>query len=273
MKHSPEVYIKKIYPDNWDRYSERDKQKKEQEFNIASFVLNDSSVKIQFEGKEPLCVQFLEGPDFLVYSENNPSDKIGLEITKCYINDKHNSPAINSDLEKICKEVIQDIQHTENTNLSHINYIDVKFAHEVMVGYQYDKKILKSELKKMLLDNKTSVGKYVKEAKAGYSYAYIENNLKITIFSEMMYIVPRISDIELDPVLNNIEIKEKKLGIYKQKDHDSVNNWWLCIEIPKDAYLNPSLYKLPSGFKSNYNKIYVSTLSFWGHGTHLIFSK
>lgn len=61
----------------------------------------------------------------------------------------------------------------------------------------------------MLLDNKTSVGKYVKEAKAGYSYAYIENNLKITIFSEMMYIVPRISDIELDPVLNNIEIKEK----------------------------------------------------------------
>lgn len=66
MKHSPEVYIKKIYPDNWDRYSERDKQKKEQEFNIASFVLNDSSVKIQFEGKEPLCVQFLEGPDFLV---------------------------------------------------------------------------------------------------------------------------------------------------------------------------------------------------------------
>lgn len=148
MKHSPEVYIKKIYPDNWDRYSERDKQKKEQEFNIASFVLNDSSVKIQFEGKEPLCVQFLEGPDFLVYSENNPSDKIGLEITKCYINDKHNSPAINSDLEKICKEVIQDIQHTENTNLSHINYIDVKFAHEVMVGYQYDKKILKSELKK-----------------------------------------------------------------------------------------------------------------------------
>ncbi len=273
MKHSPEVYIKKIYPDNWDRYSERDKQKKEQEFNIASFVLNDSSVKIQFEGKEPLCVQFLEGPDFLVYSENNPSDKIGLEITKCYINDKHNSPAINSDLEKICKEVIQDIQHTGNTNLSHINYIDVKFAHEVMVGYQYDKKILKSELKKMLLDNKTSVGKYVKEAKAGYSYAYIENNLKITIFSEMMYIVPRISDIELDPVLNNIEIKEKKLGIYKQKYHDSVNNWWLCIEIPKDAYLNPSLYKLPSGFKSNYNKIYVSTLSFWGHGTHLIFSK
>ena len=273
MKHSPEVYIKKIYPNNWDRYSEREKQKKEQEFNIASFVLNDSSVKIQFEGKEPLCVQFLEGPDFLVYSENNPSDKIGLEITKCYINDKYNSPAINSDLEKICKEVIQDIQHIGNSNLSRINYVYVKFAHEVMVGYWYDKKVLKSELKKMLLNDKTSAGKYVKEAKAGYSYAYIENDLKIIIFSEMMYIVPRISDIELDPILNIIKQKEKKLGVYKQNYHDSVNNWWLCIEIPKDAYLNPSLYKLPSDFKSNYNKIYVSTLSFWGHGTHLIFSK
>lgn len=275
MKQCLEICIKKIYPKNWDKYSEREKQKKEQEFNIVSFLLNAPIGKTQFEGTKTLFVEFCEGPDFLVYSEDRLSDKIGLEITKCYANDRCSSPAINSDLEKICKEVFRDIQHTGDINLSHINYANIIFAHEVMVGNRYDKKVLKSELKKVLLNNKVPAGEFVKRAKTGYSPAYAKNDLKITIFSEMMYIVPGMTnfDGEHDPVLDRIKEKQDKLVCYKRKNDDSVNNWWLCLEIPQDAHFDPSLYKLPSDYKSGYDKIYLLSLSFYGYGTYLVFSK
>lgn len=109
------MYINKIYPHDWDVINEREKQKKEQEFSIARFFLDEPSVKTQFQGRENLNVKFHEGPDFLLYSEENQLDKIGLEITKCYVRGDGYSPAVMSNLRKICNEVVGDLQKSENS--------------------------------------------------------------------------------------------------------------------------------------------------------------
>lgn len=100
MNQVSENCINKIYPVNWDRYGQREKEAKEQEFNVVSFFLKTSSTNALFEYKGRLCVELYEEPDFLIYPEDMPLNKIGLEVTKCYADEKCNAPKVNSDLEK-----------------------------------------------------------------------------------------------------------------------------------------------------------------------------
>lgn len=276
------MYINKIYPHNWNEINEREKQKKEQEFSIARFFLDEPSVKSQFQGRGNLCVEFHEGPDFLVYSEENLSDIIGLEITKCYVKDVGCSPSVMSNLRKICNEVVGDLQKSENS-FYNINYIDVTFAHEIMIGEWYDKKVIKSELKDAVLKENKVEKKYIIQAEIGNSIIYPQDSLTIDINSNMAYLVPSIDMIvsmhakvgskDFDPVMQSISEKEGKLVSYKQKKQTDISQWWLCIEIPKDANINPSLYQLPADFKSDYDRIYLTSLFFYGYGNRLIFKK
>lgn len=41
MKKESEFVIKRKYPKDWDQYSEQKRNQKEQEFGIASFLLNN----------------------------------------------------------------------------------------------------------------------------------------------------------------------------------------------------------------------------------------
>ena len=166
---------------------------------------------------------------FFVYSSEESSKKLGLEITDCYVNiesnrkKKRNLNSVYSDLKKICARVVEDIQKEDKSNLyQKVNYIDVTFTHEVMIGANFDKDKLILELKDLIINKNKYDGEYVFQVDIGYSVFYPENGLKVSLNSNMMYIVPRISDVvqiqkdagveNYDPVLQSIAQKEKKIG-------------------------------------------------------------
>lgn len=175
----------------------------------------------------------------------------------------------------MCNEVVCEIINVGDADLSRdINYINVTFAHKIMVGEWFDKKKLKSEIKSFLINGKKQECDYVRKLEAKYSAIYPSNNIKVDLNSDMMYLVPRMQGIGIgdqDPVIRCIDKKEKKLNCYKEKCNDTVSKWWLCIEVPEDAYLNPQSYRLPEAFTSEYNKIVLVTKSIFGFGMHLIF--
>lgn len=288
MKKEYEFIIYKKYPENWDKMSENQRKKKEYEYDVASFFLhNYPLIKDFFEGAD-LCVEFDENPDFFVYSNEGSSKKLGLEITDCYIKKRnqkeHHLLSTYSVLENICRNVVKDIQKAEKANLSpKANYIRVTFTHEVMTGYHFDKNRLMLELKDFIINKNKHDGEYVCQVVMGYSTAYPEdgNAPKVFINSDLMYIVPHINDVvqiqkdagveDNDPVQRIISEKEKKLIKYKQECKYAVHKWWLCINVPKSAYMNPVSYHLPNNFKSTYDKIFLVTRSFYGCGIHLIY--
>ncbi len=285
MKKECEFIINKIYPDDWEKYNEKEQEKKEKEFGVALFFLNNYyPIRETFKGANCLCVESHEGPDFFVSSNEESSEIFGLEITDCYINTEHNRnfSSVHSDLEKVCKEVINDIKATVNINsYKKINYISATFTHEVMTGEYFDKKRLKSELRDFIFDKSKHNGEYVCQVDVGYSAFYPENFPKILVYSNMAYIVPRICDVvqmqkeagidDNDPVLRSIAVKEKKLVDYKLNCKSSVHEWWLCINIPKSAFMNPISYHLPKNFTSKYDKIFLVAESFYGCGVHKIY--
>lgn len=274
------LIINKKYPDGWEQYSEREKCKKCEEFKIVSFFLNDTSVVDLFAGEDNLNVEFREGPDFFIYSDAKIFSNLGLEITKCYVDDS-NSHRIKSDLKKICEDSVKDIQ--KQTNSCHgINYVLVTFTHEIMVGKPYVRNELKSELKDFILNGNNKQGKYIVNIDMGYSIIYPKDYLNISIISEMAYIVPTIEEVvnmqeqanivNYDPIQRSIREKEQKLVLYKQRTVDLVGEWWLCIEIPDDAFMNSISYQLPTDFTSEYDKIFLVNRSVYGHGVRLIFN-
>lgn len=285
MEKDCDFIINKKYPNDWDKYSEKARKKKEQEFGVAFFFLNNyHPIKETFKGANSLCVESCEGPDFFVYSNEESSERVGLEITDCYLKTERNRNflSIHSDLEKICKEVIEDIKKTTNiSSYKKINFISATFTHEVMIGEYFDKERLKSELKEFIFDKSKHNGEYVCQVDVGYSALYPENLPKVLVHSNMAYIVPRICDIvkmqkeagieDNDPVLRSIAVKEKKLVDYKLNCKSPVHEWWLCINIPKNAFLNPISYHLPEDFISKYDKIFLVKRSFFGCGVYKIF--
>lgn len=281
MKKDLEICINKIYPHNWDEYSQRMIEEKEQEFDTVSFFLKNHAIDSRFLRGGELCVEFYEKPDFLVYLKDMPQCKIGLEVTKCYADEKCNVPKINSDLIKICKEVVNEINKVDNAKITcKINYINVTFIHSIMAGERFDKNKLKSELRAYILNGNNQECNYIQEVKAEYCTYYPADNVKVELNSNMMYLVSRISDIQKDadakykdPVIRCIEKKEKKLKNYKEKNSNTVSEWWLCIEVPEDAHLNPRSYQLPEKFNSKYNKIALVTKAFFGFGTYLILNQ
>ena len=274
------VCINKIYPKRWGMYSHQEKEKKEREFNVVSFLLNSHLGKNCFREKK-LYVEFYEEPDFIVYLADRTSEKIGLEVTKCYA-DEWNNHRVKSDLEKICKKVIEGVQNNTDSNcFCEINYMNVTFMHEIMVGGLYNKEELIAELKDVIMGKNRDDKKYVMCAEVGNSNIYPQGRLNIFINSSMAYWVPSIDEIirmhedagvkSCDPVLRSIKEKEKKLLVYKQKSKGLINQWWLCIEVPEDAYMNPVSYQLPVNFDSEYDKIFIVKESFYGYGAYLVF--
>ncbi len=134
MRMKTEIYLNRIYPANWNTLNVRDKEKKEREYNTISFLLKSSSVKPMFAEVNSLVVEFYEEPDFIVHSHDLTFRKIGIEHTKCYVQERNNTPKINSDLEKICIEIIDEINEKAPLISSNLNYINVVFAHDIMVG-------------------------------------------------------------------------------------------------------------------------------------------
>ena len=167
MKKESEFVIKRKYPKDWDQYSEQKRNQKEQEFGIASFLLNNySPFNHLFKGADILYLEDHEGPDFLVYSNEKSSKKLGLEITDCYLNSENkksrNIPSTVSDLEKICEEVYKDIQKKQNADsCQNVNYIKATFTHAVMIGQYFNKKELSSELKDFIINKNRHNGKYI----------------------------------------------------------------------------------------------------------------
>lgn len=279
MKKDFDFVINKKYPKYWSDFNEKEKIKKEEEFNVVSFFLNNySPVRELFHKTNNICVEFYEGPDFLVSLDEDSYEKIGLEITCCFADKKRNALSLYSDLKKLCEEVIRNINKTENRNFyQDINYINVTFTHKVMIGELYDKNKLKSELKDFIICKNKHDGEYVSHVETGYSVVY--HNLNISVYFDMMYIVPRICDVvqiqkeKGDPVMLCIAEKEKKLACYKQNCKFSVHEWWLCIDVPKSAFMNPVSYHLPEKFTSEYDKIFLITQSIYGYGVFLIYGR
>lgn len=262
---------------NWEQFSPQERAKKDKEVFIATFMLKEAPCSVSTEESDELCMELHEEPDFLLYSKKDCAHKIGLELTKCYMNNTKNSSKVHSDLELICKRTIEKIQRANGVKC---NYAKVTFAREIMEGEKYDKKKLRRELKSFIL-NGTKQGEYVRNVVVGYSDAYPTTNIKVMVFSEMMYFVTPINritqtwkgdrKIDFDPVRVCIEEKEKKLIEYKQKCAGSVEQWWLCIEVPEDAHINPSSYVLPENFDSGYDKIFIVTTAIYGYGVQLIY--
>lgn len=302
MKKECELNIHCEYPQNWNQYSERERKKKEGEFDIVSFFLKDPLVRDLFAGKKDFCVTFCEKPDFIVCLNDESSTKIGLEITQCYATKKNNSPQINSDLIKLCKIAITEDEKVANS-IQGMDYIQVTFSHDIMTGnLLYDKQKLKQEFKSFIINENNTSGEYIRKIKIGYSGIYSLEDPKIVVNSDMMYWVPTIDAVvemldkakkeesiterceqkdkalpkksvnieEIDPIRRCVSEKEKKIANYK-RNNDSVSQWWLCIEIPEDAYMNPRLYQLALGFKSKYDKIFIVNKSIYGYGVYLIF--
>lgn len=287
MKKESEFIIIRKYPKDWYQYSEQKRKQKEQEFGVASFLLNNySPFNRLFKGADILYLEDHEGPDFLVYSNEKSSKKLGLEVTDCYLNSENkksrNIPSTVSDLEKICEEVYKDIQKKQNADsCQNVNYIKATFTHAVMIGQYFNKKELASELKDFIINKNRRDGKYICNVEIGYSAAYPNDKLKVFIYSNMAFMVPRICDIvqqqketginNYDPVLQSIAKKEALLTQYKQRNKYEVHKWWLCINVPQNAYMNPTAYHLPKDFSSKYDKIFLVTRFFYGYGVHLIY--
>ncbi|OUQ54222.1 hypothetical protein B5E60_02545 [Alistipes sp. An116] len=302
MKKECELNIHCEYPHNWDQYSDREQKKKEGEFDIVSFFLNNPLVRKLFAGKKDLYVTFCEEPDFIISLNDVSSAKIGLEITQCYATKKYNSPQINSDLIKLCKTAITEDEKVANS-IKGIDHIQVIFSHDIMTGnLRYDKQKLKQEFQLFILNGNNTSGEYIRDIKTWHSGIYSPNDPKIIVNSDMMYWIPTIDAVvemlgnakkeetttegseqknkdpqkksvnikEIDPIRRCISDKEKKIANYKS-NNDSVSQWWLCIEIPEDAYMDPRLYQLVPGFKSEYDKIFIVSKSIYGYGVHLIF--
>ncbi len=123
----------------------------------------------------------------------------------------------------------------------------------------------------------------MRNVEVGYSDIYPANGIVVDINSDMMYLVSRINDISTiqkdaileyqDPVVRSVWKKEKKLKGYKETCNYSVSEWWLCIEIPQDAYLNPNTYKLPPNFRTEYHKIFIVNNALVGSGVQQIYNK
>lgn len=269
------VYINRINPENWNNLNLQERKKKEDEFHIVSFFLDSFN---KFEGKS-ISVEFYEGPDFILYSENTIFNNVALEVTKCYFDKKWNSQKIDTELKLICKHVINELLN--ECKLPKANYFNIKFNHSVMINGRYNIEELKMELKSFIINGNRQSGNFISSVEFDYLEYCFENELIINISSDMAYIVPKINDIlqinhgmckkDLDPVLRCIFEKEKKLDIYKQDNKRNISQWWLCIEIPENAYIDPSLYKLPNGYISKFDKIFLVTEAVYGYGTHLIF--
>lgn len=143
-----------------------------------------------------------------------------------------------------------------------------------MIGQYFNKKELSSELKDFIINKNRHNGKYIYNVEIGYSAAYPKDKLKVFIYSNMAFIVPRICDIvqketeinNYDPVLQSIAKKEALLTQYKQRNKYEVHKWWLCLNVQKNAYMNPTAYHLPKDFSSKYDKIFL-----YGYGVHLIY--
>lgn len=264
-----------VYPDDWENKKDTEKQKKLEEYKVVLFLLNDSIVKSQFVENKKLFIEFYEKPDFILYQDGISTERIGIEVTQSYIDKEWNHERIYQELNLICKRVIDEIRHSEDFQKSlNFNYADIVFYHEVMVNGHYNINRLKSELKQSIInENNYPCGEYIKSLKIGCSLAYPRDNIKITINSDMAYIVPKLKDIsmELDPILRCVSEKENKLDSYKKKS-DSINKWWLCIDIPERAHLNPVSYNLPADFKSKFNRIYLVKRMDYGIGVYLIYN-
>lgn len=286
MKKESELRIKKIYPHDWDKQDKQYKQKKLNEFIVASFLLNDHTIKNKLINYNDLCIKFSENPDFIISSTDVSFKTLGLEIIDCYKLDGRKTYCISktlSDLKKICTEVIKDIQ---NSNIHDpfygINSFKLIFKHEIIVCGNFDKNKLKEELRDFILNKDKRDGNYLCSIDIGYN-SFFKSEHNIEIFPDMAYIVPSINNIALqqqtlgiqapDPVLRSIEIKEEKLVTYKTKQQNNIDKWWLCINVPQNEYMNPQSYKLPTNFESKYDRIYLVSMSHFGYGIHLLYSK
>lgn len=140
------------------------------------------------------------------------------------------------------KKYIKTFKKKQNADsCQNVNYIKATFTHAVMIGQYFNKKELSSELKDFIINKNRHNGKYIYNVEIGYSAAYPKDKLKVFIYSNMAFIVPRICDIvqketeinNYDPVLQSIAKKEALLTQYKQRNKYEVHKWWLCLNVQK----------------------------------------
>lgn len=252
--------IKYIY---LDTLNEKHITKKRTELNALIFSLN-------FILKEGTTVTIVEcskeKPDLKIRINDDP-DIIGVEHTRCYPTGNDELSESKSAYRKTCKLTI-DQYRKDNTLVDKegklANHFTVSIFHDKLYKRlsKNDKVQIRDEIV-MLINSKVGKGKrsatnIISDVAFRHDNLINDSETQIDVESNMLYLVPRIQDMSIDPIMKLISTKEKLLNEYKQRpSNTNVVKWWLMLHIPKSSYINPSNYTLPIDFSTDYDKIYI----------------
>ena len=141
-----------------------------------------------------------------------------------------------------------------------------------------EKKKVSGEIKMLLmhkyLGTQRSKTDYIYDASFYYDPFIFNHDIKIDIEPTMANYISFLTQLNPDPVLECIAEKEKKLTSYRQLDKNKdIKRWWLIVEIPRTSFLDTYGYKLPTGFSSNYDKIFIVKMHSRDIGTYKIYDR
>lgn len=260
-----------------DSLPEKQKKKKKIELGALQFSL-------PFIFADNTTVNIIEcsneRPDLKIQIQDN-SDIIAIEHTQCF-------PTCNDDLgeakalyRKKLTPIIEKIRTTgvfADMGDKTPNHFSFKIHHEKLFCTisELDREEINREVIMFINNKAKKQSKYATNIFSDISFWYDKyiNDIEIDIESNMAYLVPRITDLNPNPIIKRIAEKEHLLAGYKQNPANSnVNKWWLMIQIPRFSYLNPLGYKLPEDFSSKYDKIILVKDSGLGIGVYTLYDK
>lgn len=254
---------KYIFLDKIDHLPEKQRKKKEVELKALQFFL---SVILQSNDTVTIHECSRERPDFKIRI-NDSEQIIGVEHTECHVKGGNFLSSSYSFYMELCKTVVDELKADKfwaGDNEFIPNYFVVKVNHDKLFTKtpQKDKDKIKDEFK-MLIEYKSGKSKrwnteYIADVSLDFNPMIIGYGDRIDIQSNMLFLTPRITEIESDPVIYRIEDKESKLSEYKNIVINSeISQWWLIIQIPRTSFLNICRYSLPDSFTSNFDKIFL----------------
>lgn len=223
-----------------------------------------------------------EEPDFEIRLENN-KETIGVEHRRCFRDNVDSLTEVQVSFTKICESIISELKEIAAQNINpngEPNHLIVQVFRDKMYAKKSneEKKKVSGEIKMLLmhkyLGTQRSKTDYIYDASFYYDPFIFNHDIKIDIEPTMANYISFLTQLNPDPVLECIAEKEKKLTSYRQLDKNKdIKRWWLIVEIPRTSFLDTYGYKLPTGFSSNYDKIFIVKMHSRDIGTYKIYDR